>query len=87
MLVKESQVTTIHPADALQWRHYERDGVTNHQPRGCLLNRLFNTVRKQLLSITLLSTQDGGAVHKSYRKVSDISRTKSQNLNASRLIL
>ena len=26
---------------ALQWRHNERDGVSNHQPRDCLLNRLF----------------------------------------------
>ena len=25
----------------LQWRHNERDGVTNHQPRDSLLNRLF----------------------------------------------
>ena len=25
----------------LQWRHNERDGVSNHQPRDCLLNRLF----------------------------------------------
>ena len=24
-----------------QWRHNERDGVSNHQPRDCLLNRLF----------------------------------------------
>ena len=26
---------------SLQWRHNERDGVSNHQPRDCLLNRLF----------------------------------------------
>ena len=25
----------------LQWRHNERDGVSNHQPHHCLLNRLF----------------------------------------------
>ena len=25
----------------LHWRHNERDGVSNHQPHGCLLNRLF----------------------------------------------
>ena len=24
----------------LRWRHYERDGVSNHQPRVCLLSRL-----------------------------------------------
>ena len=26
---------------ALQWRHNDHDGVSNHQPRDCLLNRLF----------------------------------------------
>ena len=25
----------------LQWRHNERDGVSNHQPHDCLLSRLF----------------------------------------------
>ena len=25
---------------ALRWRHNERDGVSNHQPQDCLLNRL-----------------------------------------------
>ena len=27
--------------DTLQWRHIECDGVSNHQPPDCLLNRLF----------------------------------------------
>ena len=27
---------------ALRWRHNDRDGVSNHQSRDCLLNRLFN---------------------------------------------
>ena len=26
---------------SLQWRHDERDGVSNHQPHDCLLNHLF----------------------------------------------
>ena len=26
---------------ALQWRHDDRDGVSDHQPHNCLLNRLF----------------------------------------------
>ena len=25
----------------LQWHHNERDGISNHQPRDCLFNRLF----------------------------------------------
>ena len=27
--------------DTLQWRHNDHDGVSNHQPHGCLLNSLF----------------------------------------------
>ena len=32
---------------ALQWRHNDHDGVSNHQPRGCLLNRLFGRRSKK----------------------------------------
>ena len=32
---------------ALQWRHNERDGVSNHQPHRCLLNGLFNAQIKE----------------------------------------
>ena len=32
---------------ALQWRHNERDGVSNHQSRDCLLNRLFRRRSKK----------------------------------------
>ena len=28
-------------SSTLQWRHNERDDISNHQPRDCLLNRLF----------------------------------------------
>ena len=31
----------------LQWRHIERDGVSNHQPHDCLLNRLFRRRSKK----------------------------------------
>ena len=31
----------------LEWRHNGRDGVSNHQPRDCLLNRLFKAQIKQ----------------------------------------
>ena len=31
----------------LQWRHNGRDGVSNHQPRDCLLNRLFRLISKK----------------------------------------
>ena len=31
----------------LQWRYNERDGVSNHQPHECLLNRLFRRRSKK----------------------------------------
>ena len=31
----------------LQWRHNDYDSVSNHQPHGCLLNRLFRRRSKQ----------------------------------------
>ena len=32
---------------SLHWRHNDHDGVSNHQPRGCLLNRLFRRISKK----------------------------------------
>ena len=32
---------------SLQLRHNERDGVSNHQPHDCLLNRLFKAQIKE----------------------------------------
>ena len=32
---------------SLQWRHYGHDSVSNHQPRDCLLNRLFRRRSKK----------------------------------------
>ena len=32
---------------SLQWRHNERDGVSNHQPHDCLFNRLFRHTWKK----------------------------------------
>ena len=31
----------------LQWRHNERNGVSNHQPHNCLLNRVFRRRSKK----------------------------------------
>ena len=40
----------------LRWRHNERDSVSNHQPRDCLLNRLFRRRSKKTskLRVTVL---------------------------------
>ena len=42
MVPTEARCHTI-----LQWRHTVHDGVSNHQPRGCLLNRLFRHISKK----------------------------------------
>ena len=39
-----------HPEFPLQWRHNEHDGVSNHQPRVCLLNRLLRRCRSKKTS-------------------------------------
>ena len=35
------------PCAPLHWRHNDHDGVSNHQPRGCLFNRLFRCRSKK----------------------------------------
>ena len=35
----------------LQWHHNERDGVSNHQPHDCLLNRLFRGRSQKTLKL------------------------------------
>ena len=34
-------------AHALRWRHYDHDSISNHQPHGCLFNRLFRRRSKK----------------------------------------
>ena len=41
----ESNFTEI--CSALHWRHNDHNGVSNHQPHGCLLNRLFGRRSKK----------------------------------------
>ena len=42
-----AQGNTSWGLDSLQWRHIGRDGVSNHQPHHCLLNRLFRRRSKK----------------------------------------
>ena len=38
----------------LQWRHNERDGVSNYQPQDCLLNHLFKTqIKENIKAVSL----------------------------------
>ena len=39
--------TTTTLSKTLRWRHNDHAGVSNHQPRGCLLNRLFRRRSKK----------------------------------------
>ena len=38
---------SVHSRITLQWLHNRRDGVSNHQPRLCLLNRIFRRRSKK----------------------------------------
>ena len=50
--IDQYQTTTKHNKArimciTLRWRHNDHDGVSNHQPRGCLLNRWFTRRSKK----------------------------------------
>ena len=38
---------------SLRWRHNDSDGVSNHQPHDCLLNRLFGRISKKTSKLRL----------------------------------
>ena len=42
-----STTIRVHPVKSLHWRHNDHDCVSNHQPYGCLLNRLFRRRSKK----------------------------------------
>ena len=44
---------------SLQWRHNERDGVSNHQPRYCLLKRLFRRRSKKTSKLRVTGLCEG----------------------------
>ena len=43
----ENNTWSVGPGYTLPWRHNDHDGVSNHQPHGCLLNRLFRCRSKK----------------------------------------
>ena len=52
MTVHDKQIHAVHEElcklyVSLQWRHDGRDGVSNHHPHDCLLNRLFGRISKK----------------------------------------
>ena len=49
------------PLMTLQWRHYERSGVSNHQPRDCLLKRLFRRRSKKTAKLRVTGLCEGNS--------------------------
>ena len=45
----------------LQWRHNKRDGVSNHQPHDCLLNRLFRHRSKKTTKLRITGLCEGNS--------------------------
>ena len=45
----------------LQWRHNGRDGVSNHQPHDCLLNRLFRRWSKKTSKLRVTGLSAGNS--------------------------
>ena len=50
-----------HSACTSQWRHNERDGVSNHQPRDCLLNRVFSRRSKKTSNLRFTGLCEGNS--------------------------
>ena len=46
---------------SLQWCHNERDGVSNHQPHDCLLNRLFRRRSKKISKLRVTGLCEGNS--------------------------
>ena len=46
---------------SLQWRHNGRNGVPNHQPHHCLLNRLFRRILKKASNFRVIGPVSGNS--------------------------
>ena len=46
-LLKNRPIWDVNNVCTLNWRHNDHDGVSNHKPHGCLLNRLFRRKSKK----------------------------------------
>ena len=46
---------------SLQWRHTDHDSVSNHQPHGCLLNRLFRRRSKETSKLRVTGLCEGNS--------------------------
>ena len=47
--------------NALLWRHNEHDGISNHQPHDCSLNRLFRGRSKKTSKLRIAGIYEGNS--------------------------
>ena len=52
---------SLSPPYSLQWRHNEHDGVSNHQPHDCSLNRLFRRRSKKTSKLRVTGLCEGNS--------------------------
>ena len=55
------EVVVVTVASSLQWRHNERDSVSNHQPHDCLLNCLFRHRSKKTSKLRVTGLCEGNS--------------------------
>ena len=53
--------THLRSTVALQWHHDDLDDVSNHQPHGCLLNRLFRRRSKKTAKLRVIGLSAGNS--------------------------
>ena len=54
-------VASVNDNALLQWRYNEHDGVSNHQPHNCLLNRSFRCTSKKISKLRVTGLCDGNS--------------------------
>ena len=54
-------IITQHNMHAFHWRHNELDGVSNHQPHDCLLNRLLRRRSKKISKLRVTGLFEGNS--------------------------
>ena len=64
----------------LQWRHNECDGVSNHQPHDCLLNRIFRRRSKKTPKLRVTGHCEGNSSVTSELPVQRASNTENVSI-------
>ena len=67
-------------AAKLHWRHNERDGVSNHQPNDCLLNRLFSLRSKKTSKLRITGLCAGNSPVTSEFPAQKVSNTENVSI-------